>query len=178
MEKRIAKVNISQSGGTAAKGSKTCKVTLPTSWLNAMGVSASRRMLDLSFDNYQITISRHLSGEEFLKQKRSLKHDVRTYRLHDNNTLCSTIYADFTDETVAVENHVDNPVKTAFGNNEIPTWQDFLAFLEDRCIPRGRHALREYLETLGLGEYAPLDIIGITSGRMAEDNQWLEEVRT
>ena len=32
MEKRTAKVNISAAGGTAAKGSRTCKVTLPTTW--------------------------------------------------------------------------------------------------------------------------------------------------
>ena len=58
MEKRTAKVNISAAGGTAAKGSRTCKVTLPTTWLEAMGVSESRRELELSFDGEQITLSR------------------------------------------------------------------------------------------------------------------------
>jgi hypothetical protein len=175
METRKANVNISFAGGTAAAGSKTYKVTLPTAWIKAMGIDESRRMLDLSFDGSQIRISQNLSYKEFLKQKIDLKHDVRIYNFYDNDTLCSTICADFTDETIAVENHEDNPIKTAFGNNESPTWQEFLAFLEDRCIPRGRDGLREYLETLGLSEYSPLDIIKKTSGRVAEDNQWLEE---
>ena len=48
------------------------------------------------------------------------------------------------------------------------------SFLEERCIPRQRAGLREYLETLGLSEYDPIAIIQKTKGRMAEDAQWLE----
>lgn len=33
IETRIAKINISHAGGTASKSSKTCKVTLPNTWL-------------------------------------------------------------------------------------------------------------------------------------------------
>jgi len=105
----------------------------------------------------------------------SRKHDIKAYNFYDENTLCSTIHADFTDKTLVVENYIDLPVKTAFGNNMSPTWSEFLSFLEDRCVPRGRAGLREYLETLGLSEYDPLDIIRKTKGRMAEDNQWIEE---
>ena len=50
MEKRMGKVNISAAGGTAAKGAKTCKITLPTSWLTAMGISEDQRSVELSFD--------------------------------------------------------------------------------------------------------------------------------
>ena len=50
MEKRIAKVNISSAGGTASKGSKTCKVTLPTSWIEALNIHDSQRDIVLSFD--------------------------------------------------------------------------------------------------------------------------------
>jgi hypothetical protein len=178
MEKRNAKVNISSAGGTASKGAKTYKVTLPTTWMRAMGVNSSQPKMNLTFNGSEIVISRNLPCKDFLKQKLDLRHDVRIYNYYDNDTLCSTICADFTDETIAVENHVNNPVKTAFGNNTTPMWIHFLAFLEERCIPRGRHGLREYLETLGLGEYAPLDIIEKTSGRVAEDNQWIEVVHS
>ena len=65
-------------------------------------------------------------------------------------------------------------MKTAFGTNELPTWEDFELFLEERCVPRERAGLREYLEALGLEEYDPLDIVRKTQGRMAEDDQWLE----
>ena len=174
MEKRIAKVNISPAGGTAALGATTCKVTLPTSWLEELGIGKNRREMELSFDGEQITISCRLSGEEFAAHKLALGHDVRVLRLYDKSKLCTTIYADFTDETLAAENHVANPVKTAFGNRALPTWMDFQAFLEERCVPRQRAGLREYLEAIGLSEYDPLAMIKKTGGRMAEDEQWIE----
>lgn len=167
MEKRTAKVNISAAGGTAAKGSRTCKVTLPTTWLEAMGISESQRELELSFDGEQITLS-HPGGISVPE------HDIRTFRFYDDQRLCTIIRADFTAKTVSAENHVVDPVKTAFGNNPRPSWADFHAFLEERCIPRQRAGLREYLEAIGLAEYDPLQIIQKTKGRMAEDQQWLE----
>ena len=88
--------------------------------------------------------------------------------------MCSVLGVDFTDRTVCVENHTDRMVKTAFGNNLLPTWADFLSFLEERCVPRERAGLREYLQALGLDEYDPIEIIRKTRGRMAEDEQWLE----
>lgn len=173
MEHRTAKVNISTAGGTAAKNSRTCKVTLPTTWLEEMGITEQQRQLELTFDGTTITLSRRHSGPDFAEQRKALGHEVRVLRFYDGNTLCSTIYADFTEEAVVVENQAVSPIKTAFGNNLFPDWKDFLYFLEDRCIPRQRAGLREYLETLGLDEYNPLAIIEKTSGRMAEDQQWM-----
>jgi len=100
-------------------------------------------------------------------------HKVRVLRLYDGETLCSTIYADFTEQSVSVENQKVSVIKTAFGNNPQPSWEDFQYFLTERCIPRQRAGLREYLEVLGLEEYDPLAIIEKTGGRMVEDQQWL-----
>jgi hypothetical protein len=174
MQRRIANVNISSAGGTASKGSKTYKVTLPTSWVGALGIDGERREVELAFDGEYITLSRLLTAGEFAGRKLEQGHDVRKFWFYDGDSLCTTIYADFTDETLAVENHVDDPVKTAFGCNSRPKWDDFMAFLEDRCIPRERAGLLEYLEAIGIGGYESLDIIGKTAGRMAEDNQWLK----
>lgn len=173
MEHRYAKVNISTAGGTAAKNSKTCKVTLPTTWLEEMGVTEKQRELELTFDGTTITLSRRLSGPDFAKQQLLLGHEIRVLRFYDSDTLCSTIYADFTRQSVVVENQAVSPIKTAFGNNPLPDWNDFRHFLEERCIPSQRAGLREYLETLGLDEYDPLSILERTGGRMAEDQQWL-----
>lgn len=173
MERRTAKINISSAGGTAASGSKTCKVTLPTVWMEIMGVAAERRELELAFDGTKITLSRRLSGSEFAKQKLALGHKVRVLCLYDGDELCSTIHADFTEQTVAVENQAVPLIKTAFGNNPLPTWEDFQRFLAERCVPRQRAGLREYLEALDLEEYDPLSIIEKTGGKMAEDQQWL-----
>ena len=176
MERRTAKVNFSNAGGTAAKGSKTCKVTLPTSWVGKIGVTETNREVDIFFNNDEIIIKHKLEGTDFSEQKIKKNHDMKIYLYYDENILCTTIYVDFTDKTLVLENHVTNPVKTAFGNNTNPTWSEFMTFLEDRCVPRGRDGLREYLETLGLDEYSPLDLINITSGRIAGDNQWLTSV--
>jgi len=174
MERRIAKVNISSAGGTAAKGARTCKVTLPTSWMDTMGIGAGMREVELFFSGKQIKISRRFDCKEFSVQKLGQGHEVRLLRFFDGDKLCTAIHADFTDKTLSVQNYVIDPVKTAFGNNAKPVWADFLAFLEDRCIPRNRAGLREYLDIIGVGEYDPLEIIGKTAGRMAEDGQWLE----
>lgn len=174
MEKRLAKINFSAAGGTASKGAHTCKVTLPTAWVEALGLKQESRDVELSFDGNTIILARPLSGQEFTTQKRNLGHLLRRIRFYDGDGLCTTIYADFTDETFVVENHIEDPVKTAFGNNPLPNWADLQAFLQDRCIPRERAGLREYLEALGIDEYDPLKIIQRTGGRMAEDHQRLE----
>lgn len=173
MERRTAKVNISSAGGTAAKGSKTCKITLPTKWAEAMGINEERREVVLSFDGAAVTLSRRLSGPEFAERQLAQEHQVRVLRLYDGDELCSTVYADFTQQTVVVENEPVSYVKTAFGNNLLPDWEEFQGFLAERCIPRQRAGLREYLETLGLEEYDPIAILEKTNGRMAEDQQWL-----
>lgn len=173
MERRTAKVNISSAGGTAAKGSKTCKITLPTKWVETMGINEERREVDLTFDGVAVTLSRRISGLEFAERQLAQGHQIRVLRLYDGDKLCSTVYADFTQQVVVVENETVSHVKTAFGNNLFPDWEDFQGFLEERCIPCQRAGLREYLEALGLDEYDPVTIIEKTGGRMAEDQQWL-----
>lgn len=173
MERRKAKVNISPAGGTAGKGAKTYKVTLPTTWVEKLGITEEHRELDLAFDGRRIILSQRLRGSEFAKHQRAQGHAVRAFRLYDGDQLCSTIYVDFTEQTVMAENQAVPPIKTAFGNNPVPSWEDFQRFLEERCIPRQRAGLREYLEALGLDTYDPLAIIEKTGGRMAEDQQWL-----
>ncbi|MPN17546.1 hypothetical protein SDC9_164900 [bioreactor metagenome] len=111
---------------------------------------------------------------EFARQKLVIGHDVRAIRYYDEQKLCTLINVDFTDKTLKAENYTDHLIKTAFGKNALPTWSDLEAFLEERCIPRSRAGLREYLETIGVEEYDPVEIIKKTQGRMAEDQQWLE----
>ena len=174
MRKRLCKVNISAAGGTAGAGSKTCKITLPSSWLLELGISENNRQMELSFDGEKITVSPYLSTKEFTAKKRALGHRVLVFHYYDFDELCTEIYADYTDQSLRVKNHTEELIKTAFGVNEQPTWTDFLSFLEERCIPRGRSGLREYLDTIGVTEYDPIEIIHKTKGRMAEDQQWLK----
>lgn len=93
---------------------------------------------------------------------------------YDDKTLCTKIVVDCHEKRIYVENFVSNVLKTAFGNNQNPTWEDFQFFLEERCIPRNRAGLRDYLDGIGVEEYDPLEIIKKTAGRMAEDQQWIQ----
>ena len=174
MERRMATVNFSLAGGTAGKGAKTCKITLPGSWLAALGVEESHRQMELSFDGTQISLVPYLPFDSFSQAKQVLGHELRRFRFYDDSRLCSTIVADFTDHTLRVQNEAVPLEKTAFGKNLTPDWADLERFWEERCIPRGRAGLWEYLEAIGVADYDPLAIIQKTQGRMAEDQQWLE----
>lgn len=173
MERRLGKIIIHASGGTAAKGANTYKLTLPSVWVKDMGINESGREVELSFDGNTITIARRLSVDEFVSAKRELGHALVKLLYFDREELCTTIIADNTERVLCIENHTDRVIKTAFGNNLVPTWEDLRHFLEERCIPRARAGLREYLETIGVEEYDPMEIIKKTEGRMAEDEQWI-----
>ncbi len=174
MEQRIGNVIIQAPGGTAAKGSNTYKVSLPSAWVKEMGITGDDRQIELCFDGNSIRITKRQDLQAFLKSKRSRGDSVLLLNYFDKDTLCTQIAADFSDRTICVQNHIPDCLRTAFGNNRSPTWSDFEEFLEERCIPRSRAGLREYLETLGLEEYDPMEIIKKTSGKMAEDNQWIQ----
>ena len=98
-------------------------------------------------------------------------HTMRKYEYYDRDTLCSIIDVDFTTKQVRVENKVDSILDTAFGVNTEPTWDDFLIFLESRCIPRTRCGLNYYLDAVGVSEYDPIQLVEKTHGRMAEDHR-------
>ncbi len=78
--------------------------------------------------------------------------------------MCTVILADFTAEQICIENKVDEILDTAFGVNETPSWEDFLAFLADRCIPKTRKGLDYYLDAVGVPEYDPVLLVEKTQG--------------
>ena len=172
MEKRIAKIIVGKAGGTAGNDAKTYKVSLPTKWINELNLTDAQ--VEMAFDGEKIVISPRLDTQKFSERKKELNHKLVIVNLYDDKTLCTKICADFTDKTLVAENHAKNIVKTAFGENGIPNWDDFERFLEERCMPKSRAGIREYLETIGVDEYNPIEIIKKTKGRMAEDKQWLE----
>ncbi len=174
MEQRAGNVIVQSPGGTAAKGSSTYKVSLPSAWVKAMGITGDDRQIELCFDGDSIRITKRQDLKAFLESKRHRGDRVMLLSYFDKDTLYTRIAADFSDRTICIENHVSDYLRTAFGNNLSPTWNDFEQFLEERCIPRTRAGLREYLEALGLETYDPLEIIKKTGGKMAEDSQWIQ----
>lgn len=174
MDKRTAKISISAAGGTAGRGSKTYKLPIPSAWANEMGITPDSRDVEMSFEDGEIVIRKKQTPETFIRRVHSQGHKLTELLFRDAEAVHTRILADATGHCLCIENFTDDPLKRAFGVNQVPTWDDYLAFLEERCIPRERAGLREYLETLGLDEYDPFEIIKITKGAMAEDNLWIE----
>ena len=172
METRSAKLIVNKSGGTASEKSKTYRVTIPNSWVEQLGISEENREIELSFDGTEITLRRKQTLREYKNTHN--RNKLLQLQFYHGDSLCTTILADETAEKVLIENHTNNPLYTAFGVNENPDWQDYQSFLEERCIPKSRAGLQEYLNSIGIDEYHPLEIIRKTKGRMAEDQSWLE----
>ena len=173
METRTGNLIISTSGGTAGGIANNYKISLPSTWIKELGLGAENRQMELSFDRISITITRKLSFSEFLETNRQTGHKLLLVSCYSGPLLCARIAADETAKKLRVENLVSDFLKLPFGNNQNPSWEDYLHFLESRCIPRTRAGLREYLETIGVDLYDPLEIIRKTQGRMAEDDTWL-----
>lgn len=174
MERRIGRIIVIPAGGNAGKDCKTYKISLPSTWVKKLELNEDDRTVEINIHSGTITIKKPLSASQFAKEKKSLGHDLRKFSFFDNDELCSIIYADFTDKAVAVENLTTDIVKTAFGNCILPTWDDFEAFLAERCIPKERSGLREYLEVHNIDEFDTIEIIKKTDGRMAEDSHWIK----
>lgn len=174
METRTAKIISSSAGGTAGKNAVTYKISLPTAWINELGIDKDNREVELHFDGQTISIRKKQTADAYVSSHKQLGHCLKKYSFYDREKLCTVIYADHTDRTVFAENFTDDLVKTAFGKNKFPTWENFCDFIEERCVPKGRSGLREYLESIGLDEYDPFEIILKTKGKMAEDVQWIE----
>ena len=179
METRTCNLIISTSGGTAGGKANNYKVSLPSTWVKEMGPDAEDREMELCFDGTSITIAKKPSFSEFVEANRQAGHKLLLISCYSGSLLCARIAADETAQKIRVENLVSDFLKLPFGNNKNPAWEDYLHFLEDRCIPKTRAGLREYMETIGVDRYAPLEIIKKTQGRMAEDDIWLtvEEIK-
>ncbi len=87
---------------------------------------------------------------------------------------CTVIDVDFLNRNIQIKNRTPDPLHRAFGVLERPSWEDFEAFLQDRCFPSTRGNAKSLLRALGVDTYDPLQIVEKTHGRMADDDMWLK----
>lgn len=172
MEKRNAKLIVNKSGGSASNGSKTFRVTLPNKWVEEMNLYSDNKDLELKFDGKTIIISKKPTIDEFIYNRKN-NHLIKL-EYFNSSELCTTIIADYTLKEIAFKNYSSNNLYLAFGKKKSCTWNEYQDFLESRCVPKSRDRIRNYLEALSLDSYEPIEIIKKTSGRMAEDNQWIK----
>ena len=135
METRIGNIIIGSSGGTAGGTANNYKIALPSSWVRQMGIPPDSRQVELSFDGTTITIARKQSLQEFLEANRHAGHKLYLLCCYSGDTLCAKIAADETAQKVCLENLVTDYLKLPFGNNQFPSWEDYLHFLEDAASP-------------------------------------------
>lgn len=62
METRTARLSVGHSGGTAGAGSRNYKVTLPTKWIERLGLGVNNREMELALDGDRIIITPRLCG--------------------------------------------------------------------------------------------------------------------
>jgi len=172
METRNAKLIVNQSGGNASKGASTYRVTLPNVWVEKLGLGCDNKNLELCFNGESIIISKKPSIEEFVQKRKG--NDLLKLEYYNFDNLCTVIIADYTENIIIIDNKTDEALYCAFGKNAIPSWRDYLDFLETRCVPKSRERIKDYLDAIGVNSYEPLEIIKKTNGKMAEDNQWIK----
>ena len=56
METRKCKISVGKPGGDASKNAKNYRLSLPSKWVQEIGVSPEERELRISFDGKRITI--------------------------------------------------------------------------------------------------------------------------
>ena len=156
MEIRDGKLIISNAGGTASSTAKTYKVSIPSAWINSLKLNEDNRDIELSFDGEKIIIEPKTSFENFIDLAKQKGHNLLKLNYYNNDNLCTTIIADYDNKIVKLKNFTDNPMYTAFGIKSNVDWEDYNSFLEERCIPKSRMGLKNYLCSIGVDEYNPL----------------------
>ncbi len=91
----------------------------------------------------------------------------------NKNDLWTSILVDWRHERICTKNFTEHPLKCAFGVKKKPNWEDFMFFLEDRCVPRTRDYMKLILRDYKLDFYDPVYITRLTGGVMAGDSHHL-----
>ncbi len=109
---------------------------------------------------------------KYLKEPFYDKYGMRIDFMY-KTSVCTTIFVDFWNEKIKITNKTDDILHRAFGMNENPTWDDFNAFLADRCFSKSRGDRKAILKAIGVGSYDPIQIVEQTKGKTYEDSQWM-----
>lgn len=94
-------------------------------------------------------------------------------RYMHKDKLVTKIWYDESNRTVHIENFTDDLIICAFGINENPTYEDFEAFSEYRCMPKTRFDLKYVLNKLDIPFWEPWILIRYNHGLMYNDYNWI-----
>lgn len=125
---------------------------------------------------HELTYWKRLNKDFNITQEELEKYKVRYDYMLDRQ-ITTSILVDFKNENVIAKNYSSHPMKRAFGVKRKPTWEDFVEFVEERCVPKSRDHMKLILRDYGLSTFDPFSIIEKTGGRMAEDNRYIRIYR-
>lgn len=117
--------------------------------------------------------SRQVIGRYINRREKNDNPILRMYYMNKNR-VSTVIDADFKNKKVKIQNRTNDNLARAFGVIENPTFEQFEDFLESRCVPRTRANIRYLLKDMGLDSYDPMQIIGVTNGKLHGDPYYIK----
>ena len=79
IDARILKIQISKAGGTAAEGSKSYKMSIPSKWAKQLQLDSEHRELAVSFDGSTITVQRKADIDLITSEMNELSEKIKKY---------------------------------------------------------------------------------------------------
>jgi hypothetical protein len=95
METRRTNIIINNAGGNSGGNSLNYKISLPSKWMNELGITKENTHVDISFDGERIVIEQVLSVEKFIKRGLESRHIMKQLNFYNENELCTTIFTPF-----------------------------------------------------------------------------------
>ncbi len=131
--------------------------------------------IDRENENSIQTVIRSISYWRKLNKIFGMNKDILTdYNLRldymCNETVNTHILVNYKAESIIIKNNYEHPLKCAFGVKKNPSWEDYLHFLEERCVPKSRDHMSVVLDDYGLDFFDPMSIVEKTGGRMSGDS--------
>ncbi|MFF2092707.1 hypothetical protein [Paenibacillus sp. NPDC058174] len=96
------------------------------------------------------------------------------FEVLEHDQVIAKVKLDYSNQNVEVwQDDKVSPVFLPFPGKKKVLVSDVLDYFESRCLPRTRHHIDKVLQSLGLSDYVPADIVKKTHGVLYDDYVWI-----
>lgn len=96
------------------------------------------------------------------------------FEVLEHDRVIAKVKLDYINQTVDFwQDDKVEPVFLPFPGKAKVSVGDVLDYFESRCVPRTRHHIDKILQSLGVQEYVPTDIVKKTHGVLYDDYVWI-----
>lgn len=96
------------------------------------------------------------------------------FEVLEHDRVIAKVKLHYMNQTVEVwQDDTVEPVFLPFPGKSKVLVSDVLDYFESRCVPRTRHHIDKILQSMGLQEYVPTDIVKKTHGVLYDDYVWI-----